>query len=71
MGNIARIDPKLSSKCRDMSWSSPPTSPSSNSFFQNDRPEPPPPLNKRAFIVVLAIIFARAINVHITRLLSL
>ena len=40
MGNIARMDPKLSSKCRDVSWPSPST-PSSNPFVQNDRPEPP------------------------------
>ena len=39
LGNIARMDPKLSSKCRDVSWPSPPT-PSSKSF--------PPPLNQRS-----------------------
>ena len=42
MGNIARMNPKIPSKCRDVSWRSPPT-PSSKSFsFQNDRPGPPP-----------------------------
>ena len=38
MGNIVRMDPKLTS---DVSSPSPPT-PSSKSFFQNDRPDPPP-----------------------------
>ena len=42
MRNIASMNPKLPSKCRDVSWHSPPTL-SSKSFFQNDRPEPPPP----------------------------
>ena len=32
MGNIARMDEKLPSKCRDVSWPFPPT-PSSKSFF--------------------------------------
>ena len=45
MGSIAPMDPKLPSKCRDVSLPSPPT-PSSKSFFLSDRPEPsPPPLN--------------------------
>ena len=34
MGNIVRMGPKLPSKCRDVSWPSPPT-PNSNLFFQN------------------------------------
>ena len=33
MGSIARMDPKLPSKCRDVSWASPLT-PNSKSFFQ-------------------------------------
>ena len=41
MGSIGRMDPKLSSKCRDVSWPSPPT-PNSKSFFQSERTEPPP-----------------------------
>ena len=41
VGDNARMDPKLPLKCRDVSWPSPPT-PSSKSFFQNDRPEPHP-----------------------------
>ena len=32
MGSIERMDPKLPSKCRDVSWPSPPI-PSSKSFF--------------------------------------
>ena len=32
MGNMPRMDPKLPSKCQDVSWPSPPT-PSSKSFF--------------------------------------
>ena len=40
MGTIASMDPKLPSKCRDVSWPSPPT-PNSKSFFQNERPESP------------------------------
>ena len=40
MGSIARMDPKIPLKCRDVSWPSPST-PSSKSFFQSDRPEPP------------------------------
>ena len=42
IGSIARMDPKLPSKCRDVSWPSAPT-PNSKSFFQSERPEPPPP----------------------------
>ena len=34
MGSIARMDPKLPSKCRDVSWASPLT-PNSKSFFPN------------------------------------
>ena len=32
MGSIARMNPKLPPKCRDVSWPSPPT-PNSKSFF--------------------------------------
>ena len=47
MGSIARMDPKLPSKCWDVSWPSPPT-PSSKSFFSKviGLNPPTPPLNK-------------------------
>ena len=38
MGCNARMDLKLPSECRDVSWPSPPIS-SSKSFFQCDKPE--------------------------------
>ena len=69
MGNIARIDPKLSSNVGTCPGLPLQLVLTRIPFFQNDRPEPP--LNKRAFIVVLAIIVARAINVIIARLSSL
>ena len=42
MGSIARMNLKHPSKCRDVSWPSPPT-PNSKSFFQSESPEPPQP----------------------------
>ena len=38
MGSIARMDIKLPSKCRDVSWPSPKT-PNSKSFFPSKKPE--------------------------------
>ena len=48
MGSIALMDLKLPSKRRDVSWPSPPTL-NSKSLFQNERYEPPSPLNQLGF----------------------
>ena len=54
MSNIAHMDPKLPSKCRDVSWPSPPTR---NLLFQSERPAP----NS----IVKLIINAQFISLHI------
>ena len=46
MGSIARMDPKLPQKYRKVSWPSRST-PRWKSFFQSERPDPPPLREKK------------------------
>ena len=52
MGSIARMDPKNTLKCRDVSWL-PLQLLARNTFFQNDMPEPPLNVNLKVEVTWL------------------